>query len=489
MRNTAKYIWLIVIICFLLLHLAQDIFRFEKDLRPLDGAIVKKESPVFTFEKWFSGEYQEAADAYLNDEFGFRNNYVRINNQLAFWLFKKAKANDVIIGKEDYIYESAYIDAHFGKDFIGQGGINDTIQMIKFVQDTFAKLNKTFFVVLAPSKADYFPEYIPNHLVVKKGRTNYEAYTEGFIKEGINFIDFNALLQQKKAASVYPLFPQYGIHWSKYSAFKAIDSIARYVENKRGINLPDIIQKRTVFTDELREPDYDLVKGMNLLWRPPTYKMAYADFEVVNKPGCVKPTCLVIADSYWWDIYNMEFSNSLFTNGSFWYYNEVMYPDSWEVTHLVKDADTRPLLDRFDVIIVIATEPNLKKLGYGFFSTVKNAYGNSLKGVDYKIPYVKEIMRGNKDWMKEVAKKSKEKGISVDSMMTIDALWFLTQNPGFKITPTRRDSIAEIAARIRQNPDQLKEAHAKAKARGIPVDSMIKLDAEWIYEYNKQNKK
>jgi hypothetical protein len=35
-----------------------------------------------------------------------------MNNQLAFSLFNKAKANGAVVGKENYLYEENYIKAY-----------------------------------------------------------------------------------------------------------------------------------------------------------------------------------------------------------------------------------------------------------------------------------------------------------------------------------------------------------------------------------------
>ena len=67
---------------------------------------------------------------------------------------------DVVIGKENYLYEKGYIDAFFGVDFIGHDSIAISAYKLKMIQDTLAKLNKTLLIILAPGKGDFFPEYI-----------------------------------------------------------------------------------------------------------------------------------------------------------------------------------------------------------------------------------------------------------------------------------------------------------------------------------------
>src|SRR4030042_2318806 len=100
----------------------------------LKGAIVPVAKPDFTMRGWFDASCQEKMETYLNESFGLRNYFVRINNQIAFTFFRKAKASGVIIGKEKYLYEENYIRAYYGLDFIGEDSILHRMQKLKYVQ-------------------------------------------------------------------------------------------------------------------------------------------------------------------------------------------------------------------------------------------------------------------------------------------------------------------------------------------------------------------
>ena len=99
-----KQILLIVILFMLFIPFFQSGFNITKEWK-LKGDVVIAPDTVFTKKKWWSGDYQKLKELYLNDNFGFRNFFIRINNQISFSLFNKAKANSIIIGKNNYIYE------------------------------------------------------------------------------------------------------------------------------------------------------------------------------------------------------------------------------------------------------------------------------------------------------------------------------------------------------------------------------------------------
>jgi hypothetical protein len=95
----ARVIYFNLIFIILFIPFLQSVLHFS-DVKPLQGAVVLSEDTVFSFKDWFSGHFQEKKEKYINDNFGYRNIFVRLNNQLAFWMFNKAKAKNVRVGKD-----------------------------------------------------------------------------------------------------------------------------------------------------------------------------------------------------------------------------------------------------------------------------------------------------------------------------------------------------------------------------------------------------
>ena len=169
------------------------------------------------------------ADKYCTDSFGFQSPLVRTINQIDYSLFGQANAQYVIIGKDNYLYETPYIEAHLGMDFLGDSVVNQKVAMFKQVRDTLAALGTNLTMIFAPGKGSYFPEYIPDYYQkYRQARTNYDAFKLGFDTKQLPYLDFSAWFRQEKENALAPLFPRTGIHWSKYGMLVATDSILRY---------------------------------------------------------------------------------------------------------------------------------------------------------------------------------------------------------------------------------------------------------------------
>ncbi|NLA25211.1 MAG: hypothetical protein GX879_09625, partial [Bacteroidales bacterium] len=297
-----RYILFFLVLLLLITPFLQNnlnIFEIE----PLKGDIDEVQEVNFSFNEWFDANYQNQQETYLNESFGFRNSLVRLHNQLRFSLFKNANARGIVVGIDNYLYELPYINAYYGIDFIGEDSIKKRMQQLKYVQDTLEKLDKNIILIFAAGKASFYPEYIPEKYRVEKKINNYEVYTKYAHELGIAHIDFNKWFIENKNISPYPLFPQYGIHWSNYSMFYVADSIISYIEDLRNINMRHLYWDEIKF-DQAKKGDYDIAEGMNLLYYLPSYEMAYPKVFVEIDTGQVKPRIVSVADSFYWGIYN-----------------------------------------------------------------------------------------------------------------------------------------------------------------------------------------
>ena len=100
MRNKDKITRNLFAVIFVLLFIPILQMQFSVvNVKPLNGAIKSVERPNINFSSWFSEDFQSQAEKYLNQIFGFRNWFVRLNNQVNYSLFNIAQAKGVIVGK------------------------------------------------------------------------------------------------------------------------------------------------------------------------------------------------------------------------------------------------------------------------------------------------------------------------------------------------------------------------------------------------------
>lgn len=371
--NLRKTILYLIFLTLLLLPLWQMRTRHFKEPE-LTGAFTPHERPEWNARDWFNGSYQTAYEQFINDSLGFHGQLVRLRNQFCFNIFHQTNAHNVVIGKDNYLFEQDYIDAHYGTDFIGLDSIRHMVIRTRRLQDSLAARGKTLVVFLSPSKADFFSEYIPkSQQRDNTENTNYKQYSKLLKQYGVNVIDYNGFYQSQKSHTPYPLYAQYGIHWSEYGLIKATDSLMHYIAQKSGLTLPRIVIDRNVLIRQPQYSDYDLGKLLNLSDKPlPSYPLCYPEWHWTADTMSPKPTLTVISDSYYWEVYNLGIQQQGF-QGKFWYYNSSVYPESFTKETFTHDLNIKEEIKKSDVILIMSTTPGLRTFSWGAIDNLLKA--------------------------------------------------------------------------------------------------------------------
>ena len=438
MSRTKKIIVKKIIFVFIIISvsipLLQQVIKFAY-VKPLKGAVAKVEQPVFNIQNWFSGIYQSDEEKFINSNFGFRSSFVRLHNQLDYWLFNKVNANNVIIGKEGYLYELGYINEYLGRKFVGKKSINKSISDLKMLSDSLAVRGIDVVVLLAAGKASYFPEYFPDSLPENsKTISNYDYFSFALDSANVLNIDFNRWFVNMKDTSQYPLYTKGGIHWSKYGEYLVADSLIKYVEKLKGVDLPKLKLEKIETSLLPRYRDNDIGEGMNLIFPHSTFKMAYPKitFDKSNIQTPIK--AMVVADSYYWELFNEGLSRDVFNDGQFWYYNQKIYSSQpgW-FGKSIEDVDIRAEVEKNDIVFILQTEATLDRFGFGFIEKQIELYEqqNYITSVDTlkssKVEAMMQAIKSDKKWFSMIVEKAKKNGISTEKMLRIDAEYMLKQ--------------------------------------------------------------
>lgn len=359
----AKYLFysLLVVFSFLLL---QTNYKFIKS-GSLKGAFVPAKNVDFSFKDWFSGTFQQKRDAYLNENFGFRNDAVRLNNQLDYSLYRQSNVSKIIVGKDDYLYENLYLDSYLGISFTSNERLENKIKTIRTLQDTLAKQNKYLLTIIAPGKGYFYPEMIPDNYGKQQEHTNYDVFLEFSKQNNINLIDFNAWFMGMKDTSRYCLYPQRGTHWSNYGTVLAADSLLRYIEGVKEVDLPEISWDKIEVSENCRGIDCDIEETLNLIFKYSNQALAYPKVKI-NKKGKDKIKTLIVGDSFYWNLFGIDLHYSAFAkNSTFFFYNKTVHPKR-DVIKPAKELDILAEIDQVDLVILMSSDPSLPWLGWGF---------------------------------------------------------------------------------------------------------------------------
>ncbi|MDQ3109333.1 MAG: hypothetical protein M3R17_05520 [Bacteroidota bacterium] len=426
-EHTRKYL-LILVMGVLLLPLFQECTNLFRE-KQLSGFYHPAKKPVAGFDGWWNGTFQDSFEIYHNEQFGFRNSFVRLHNQVEYDLFRHPNANGIVSGKNDFLYELKYINAYNGDDYIGDFPVREMARKLKMIQDTLSKKNITLIVVFAPGKASFYPEYIPDELLHTGKPTNYKTMSALFNASGINFINFNSWFIRKKEKDKCPLYPKTGIHWSRYGSVLAMDSLISYIERKRNIDMPSVVLKGFTWSDSIQSPDDDIGQSLNLIFPVHPLLMAYPDYNFENPNQKAKVKMMVIGDSFFWNFYDIRLAPRSFESIDFWYYNAEVYHTDGRSKEMAENADNCLESETNEVVMLMASEASLSGFGWGYIDDAYDYF--VLKRTDRilnKMIRVYETkIRMDPAWMMTMKAKAETAKIPLDSMIHLDAIYLAEQ--------------------------------------------------------------
>lgn len=399
------------------------------EAQPLKGYTKPSVPVTLSAESWLDGSYQKYKEQAIADSSYMLPFLIRLHNEIEFYAFSKVHVQSIIQGQSGYLFDREDIAAYCGSDQVGTVFIEDQVRKLKFIEQQLKPYGKSIVVVLVPGKSSLLPEYLPANIPGPGRLTNLSQYVRQLETERVPFINFAAYFKRLKRSSSYPLFGKYAVHWSNYASTIASDSIIRYMEHLYGIDMTNCTWK-TVKTQAAHGTDIDFLEALNLLHYPNLPKMGYPDYQYDLSEKQAKPPFLAIGDSYYWGL--PEFQTP-FSDYHFWFYNNEVYPETSVSSLFTYQLNLKAELAKHDIILFFASEANLKDLGWGAIDRIaqelKNPETIRFLHDDYtkKTQKIIQSIRGVPQWLQAITQKAAEKHISVDSMLTLDARWVYHQ--------------------------------------------------------------
>lgn len=389
-------------------------------------ASAKERPPAFSLTTWFNGEFQDSEERYLKKYWIFRDYLTKLHNQVDLVFFNKINVRGFQMGKDRYIFAQEYLDSYLGKDYVGEDSVRTILTRLKVVQDTLKKKNIDVVVVYAPGKATYFSELVPDKYG-KPGKVNLTDFLSISKELGLNYIDMSAWFLDMKKTTQYPLFPQYGHHWSYYGECLAADSLIKYISKLRNTQLPAWGWSDIQLKDTLLVRDADIMAKMNLLTAMKTFPMAYPRLRIAQKSPINNTNVLSISDSYYRGFQYLGVMEYVFGHGTYWYYYNKVWSGQENGTREVWEFDLKKEIEKSQVILLLAADANLQNIGFGFINDAYLLYTNpdlyySQKKEKDKLNVFRKQIRGDESVLDEIKKSADKRNITVDSAITEEAL-------------------------------------------------------------------
>ncbi len=373
MKRAFNVIFLLIFFLACVLPSAQLLFKFAPEEK-LAGTVVEISRPKFSLNTWKTGEFQTQLEQWWNQHLGFRGALIKTVNQLNFNLFREISAGGnvkIVYGQNNMLYEKGYINHYHGRNAAPYALLKNEVTDLVALQTKLAARGVPLIVVLAPSKASVYPEYLPGQFAVKQPgtpATDYERIKPLLKQAGITVIDGTEILLTEKKTNPNLLFAHGGTHWNYYAACIVQEKIMQAMEQKLQKPLVHLVCDPPVVDNEPIGTDRDLADLMNL-WDNTVTNGAtpHPLLKTTGPKDAFRPTVAAIGDSFVWTISEVQNSVKLYQDLNVYYYFESKrhYPGPIEPNAREQIDWERDFFSK-DIIMIETNEVALNTLGFGF---------------------------------------------------------------------------------------------------------------------------
>jgi hypothetical protein len=312
---------------------------------------------------------------------------VRIYNEVLYSFFNSTTSESIVIGKDKYLYEYAYTRAYLDEpDDNKKDELFDKLASLALLQKKIEEMGKLLFVIITPSKASIYPEYLPDAFAPytsMKDRGKYsQNYYEYFVSQasemGLKYFDFHDDFNKLKNEGI-DIFTKGGTHWTgpAVTAYFAelINALNKNTEKK--IGTIQTVKAEPIWGNAFSSDD-DIERILNIL-------PAYADLpnkikqflpfypyiiqrplyysshmEVLPIPTDYQPSIFVSGGSFNWTwlfmIYGLwdwvnHGDGNIFSSAEFSYYNSFVtkFPENIRISDTTDNYYS--IIDK-DIIII-----------------------------------------------------------------------------------------------------------------------------------------
>ena len=407
-------------------------FTHVVKMKPLAGYVPDEQPVKLSFKTYYDGSFQNYLTDHAKRNSGFREPCIRIYNQCLFSLFSKPTNNTLVPGINKEMYLQIYLDEIKGKtlkDCYGseeyfkakaQKDIEKTLVLI----DSLRHHNTAFLFVEAPSKTWVYPEYMPQEYqdsIMSFCVQDY--YTQLFKENGIPHIDFLSYFKSLKGKTEYPLYTRYGTHWAESTIPFVADSILSKIGSLIGQDMPHIVCVDENLTTSYSKQDGEIEDLMNLLL--PIRKPAMPQpIMAISDTTMKKPSILVIADSYFIQLHESVFADC-FDRCEYWKYDDEVITKDIEFLGKVNEyLEAYNVIDQVDLVMIVTTSVYAYDYMFGFCETANEAFVDRdgkrrQKMIEETIERIKSVP----EWLESVKQQAIERGVDLDEMLRLNAIY------------------------------------------------------------------
>jgi hypothetical protein len=269
------------------------------------------------------------------------------------------------------IFEKAHVDEYNRPQAPPAARVAAFAQNLRRLDGLLALRGVPLIVVIAPSKAEVYPEALPPRWVLPgrdRRRSTYELLAPELEAAGITLVDGHRLFLEQRSRSGAMLFARGGTHWNHYGAALIAERLLAALDRRAPGRFVQLEVKGARVDGEVWATDDDLGALLNVWWPRPWPGPQTHPVVERRTGGRVPPRLLFVGDSFTLACMEYLTGEGLMAPGeSLYYFNRRIRVPGGASTPLERRSfDVRAEIEGLDAVVLVMSEYFLNKGGFGF---------------------------------------------------------------------------------------------------------------------------
>ena len=166
--------------------------------------------------------YLEEIGAWFTDRFAFRSELVTADARLRGSVFGVSAEDDVIFGKNGWLYYEATLDDFQHKNPVSERMLFNMAHNTALMQQYAESLGKTFVFTIAPNKNTLYGENMPDRYQYRiEADSDMERLIPWLEREHVNYVDLDSLFRKRDEVLYYAR----DSHWNQEGAVMVYNAL------------------------------------------------------------------------------------------------------------------------------------------------------------------------------------------------------------------------------------------------------------------------
>lgn len=342
------------------------------NLVSLSGVSEEVSMQEFNLQNIMDGSFQSSLNTWVENNFSGRSMLIKLRSQLRYSLLSESPNSNVLVGKDKYLFETAYIEHELSISTVDEAEMDSTISKLEKLQLLLNEHGKELYLFISPSKAYFCKDKIPDYYFALAGdrENDYILFTRKLADSDIRFFDAHEFIENYDGQELKaPRFYSTGIHWSSSWGYSAAKAFAEYISENSKWELSTLELTETQ-SDEPYWPDADLYDSLNLLADPVGIQYYSASLSIIEEKD--RPNVFLRGGSFMGQslnglIYAGVFNKNMHLENN--YYFTDVYSSTGALSSYTAYAEVevlREYISESDILILEVNENNVGGLAFGF---------------------------------------------------------------------------------------------------------------------------